>query len=74
MNLREIFTTSFDMLFKWQKAKLVKALIELRDKYLQSQTRVNQLEKEITELKEKFEQEKIKATNKQVNKPSSKPS
>ena len=60
------------MLFKWRKAKLAKALIELRDKYLQSQTRVNQLEKEITELKEKFEQEKIKATNKQVNKPSSK--
>jgi transposase len=72
VNLREIFTASFNMLFKWRKAKLVNALIELRDKYLQSQTRVNQLEKEITEFKEKFEQEKIKATNKQVNKPSSK--
>jgi transposase len=60
------------MLFKWRKAKLVKALIELRDKYIRSQTRVNQLEKENTQLKEKLEKEKIKATNKQVNKPSSK--
>lgn len=72
MNLREIFTSSFNIFFKWRKAKLIKALIELRDKYLQSQTRVNQLEKEITQLKEKFEQEKIKATNQLVNKPSSK--
>lgn len=72
MNLKEIFTTSFNMFFKWRKAKLVKALIELRDKYLQSQTKVNQLEKQIAQLKEKLEQEKIKATNEQVNKPSSK--
>ncbi|MCP4270917.1 MAG: transposase, partial [Gammaproteobacteria bacterium] len=72
MNLREIFTTSFSMFFKWRKANLVKALIELRDKYLQSQTRVNQLEKKITQLKEQLEKDKIKATNKQVNKPSSK--
>jgi transposase len=72
VNLREIFTTSFNIFFKWRKAKLVKALIGLRDKYLQSQTRVNQLEKEITQLKEQLEKDKIKATNKQVNKPSSK--
>jgi cell division septum initiation protein DivIVA len=60
------------MLFKWRKAKLIKALIELRDKYLQSQARVKQLEKQIAELKKKVEHEKIKDTNKQVNKPSSK--
>ena len=72
MNLREIFTTNFNIFFKWWKAKLVEALIELRDKYLQAQTRVNQLEKENTQLKEEIEQGKIKATNKQVNKPSSK--
>ncbi len=72
MNLKDIFITSFNTFFKWRKAKLIKALIELRDKYLHSQTRVNQLEKEITQLKETLEQEKIKATNKLVNKPSSK--
>ena len=72
MNLKEIFITSFNIFFKWRKAKLVKALIELRDKYLQSQTRVNQLEKENTQLKKQLEKDKIKATNKEVNKPSSK--
>jgi hypothetical protein len=72
VNLREIFTTNFNIFFKWRKAKLVKALIELRDKYLKSQTRVNQLEKEITQLKEQLEKDKIKATNKEINKPSSK--
>ncbi len=69
MNLREIFTTNFNIFFKWRKAKLVKALIELRDKYLQSQNRVNQLEKENTLLKKQLEKDKIKATNKEVNKP-----
>ena len=60
------------MFFKWRKAKLVKTLIELRDKYLQSQNRVNQLEKENTLLKKQLEEDKIKTTNKEVNKPSSK--
>jgi transposase len=72
VNLREIFTTNLNIFFKWRKAKLVKAIIELRDKYLKSQTRVNQLEKEITQLKEQLDKDKIKATNKEVNKPSSK--
>ena len=72
MNLKDIFITSFNTFFKWRKAKLIKALVELRDKYLQSQTRVNQLEKENTQLKDRLEKDKIKATNKEVNKPSSK--
>ncbi len=72
VNLKEIFITSFNTFFKWRKAKLIKALVELRDKYIQSQSRIKQLEKEITQFKEKLEQDKIKATNKLANKPSSK--
>jgi len=72
VNLKDIFITSFNTFFKWRKARLVQALIALRDKYLQSQTRVNQLEKENTLLKKQLEKDKIKATNKEVNKPSSK--
>ena len=72
MNLKDIFITNFNTFFKWRKAKLVKALIALRDKYLQLQSSVNQLEKENTQLKEQLEKDKIKATNKEVNKPSSK--
>jgi hypothetical protein len=60
----EIFKTNFNMFFKCRKAKLVKALIELRDKYLHSQSRVHELEKENTELKAKLEQLMVKATNK----------
>jgi len=72
VNLKDIFITNFNTFFKWRKARLVQALIALRDKYLQSQTRVNQLEKENTLLKKQLEKDKIKATNKEVNKPSSK--
>ncbi len=69
MNLKDILITSFNTFFKSPKAKLIKALVELRDKYLQSQNRVNQLEKENTLLKKQLEKDKIKATNKEVNKP-----
>jgi transposase len=72
VSLKEILITGFNSFFRWRKAKLVEALVSLRDKYLRLQTRVKELEKEITELKETHEQEKIKDTNKQVNKPSSK--
>lgn len=72
MSLKEILITGFNSFFRWRKAKLVEALVSLRDKYLRLQTRVKELEKEITELKKTHEQEKIKDTNKHVNKPSSK--
>ena len=72
MNLKDILITSFNILSKWRKANLVKALIELRDKYIQLQHRVNKLENENTLLKKQLEKDKIKATNKEVNKPSSK--
>jgi len=58
VNLKEIFVASFNTFFKWRKAKLIKALVELRDKYLQSQTRINQLEKEITQFKENLSRKK----------------
>ena len=72
MSLKEILIARFNSFFRWRKAKLVEALVTLRDKYLRLQARVNELEKEISELKQTREQEKIKDTNKQVNKPSSK--
>ncbi|MBC8275534.1 MAG: IS66 family transposase [Chloroflexi bacterium] len=72
MNLKEILIASFSVFSKWRKSNLVKALIELRDKYIQLQDRVNQLKKENALLREQIEQDKIKATNIEVNKPSSK--
>ncbi len=72
MNLKEILNTGFEAFLKLPRVDLVQALIELRDKYLQSQTMVNQLEQEVSQLKKRLDKEKIKATNEQANKPSSK--
>ena len=72
MNIKTLLSATYQILTGWRKANLIKAVLELRDKYLQAKNRADQLEKENTELKKQLEQEKIKATNKQVNKPSSK--
>jgi hypothetical protein len=65
VNLKEILVTGFNSFFRWRKVKLVKALVELREKYIQ-------LDRENAQLRQRLEQEKVKATNKEVNKPSSK--
>jgi hypothetical protein len=72
MNIKTLLSTTYQTLTGWRKANLIKAVLELRDKYLQAKNRADQLEKENTELKKQLEQEKVKATNQQVNKPSSK--
>lgn len=72
MNLKEILVTKFNIFFKWRKANLVEALLQLREKYLQLQGKVKQLEQEIALLHEQVEKGKIRDTNKEVNKPSSK--
>ena len=60
------------MFFRWRKAKLVKALVDLRDKYIQLHSKVKHLEQENARLSEQIEHEKIKDTNRKANKPSSK--
>ena len=72
MNIKAVLTTTYKILSEWRKANLAAALVNLREKYLQLQDRVRQLEQENTQLKERLEREKVKATNKQVNQPSSK--
>ena len=72
MNLKDILITGFNTFFRWRKASLIEALTQLRERYLESQAKVKQLEQENRQLKEQIEQGKIKATNKEVNKPSSK--
>ena len=72
MNLKEILFTKFNIYFRWRKAKLIAALGELREKYLQLQSKNKQLEQENARLNDLIEQDKIKGTNKEVNKPSSK--
>jgi transposase len=72
MNIKTLLTTTYQILSGWRKANLVAAFVKLRDKYLRLKDRIHQLEQENAQLKEQLEREKIKATNKLVNKPSSK--
>ena len=72
MNLKEILITGFNTFFRWRKARLIKALVELRDKYLQLEAQVRRLEQENAQLRLRLEQDKVKAANQEVNKPSSK--
>ncbi len=72
MNIKTLLTTTYQTLSGWRKVNLVAAVVKLRDKYLQLQDRIRKLEQENAQLKEQLEREKIKDTNKQVNKPSSK--
>ena len=46
MNLKEILTAKFNTFFRWRKARLIESLVELREKYVRLQKRVNQLEEE----------------------------
>jgi transposase len=70
--LKEILTITFSALFKWPKTHLVKTIIALRERYLEQEAQIKHLREENARLEEQLEQEKIKATNKEVNKPSSK--
>jgi len=65
VNLKEILITGFSSFFRWRKMRLVKALVDLREEYIK-------LAQENAMLKQRLEQEKVKATNQEVNKPSSK--
>jgi hypothetical protein len=49
-----------------QKANLVEALVQLREKYLQLQGKVKQLEQENALFYKQIEKEKIRDTNKEV--------
>ena len=72
MDVKEILIASFSSITGWPKAIVVKAVICLRDRYFELESRVKQLEQENAKLKEQLEQSKINATNCDVNKPSSK--
>ena len=72
MDINEILIASFSSIIGWPKAIVAKALIRLRNRYIELEDRIKKLEQENAKLKEQLEQGKIKATNKEVNKPSSK--
>jgi transposase len=72
MSIKSILIATYLTLLKWPKRKLIKALESLRTSYTELESQVNELKEENAKLKRQLEQDKIKDTNKQVNKPSSK--
>jgi hypothetical protein len=72
MSIKSILIATYLTILKWPKRKLIKALEQLRTSYTELEAQVNKLKQENAKLRQQLEQEKIKDTNKQVNKPSSK--
>ena len=72
MSIKDILIATYLTFLKWPKRRLIKALESLKTSYTELESQVNELKQENARLKRQLEQEKIKDTNKQVNKPSSK--
>jgi transposase len=72
MSIKDILIATYLTLLKWPKRRLIKALESLRTSYTELESQVDKLKQENAKLKQQLEQDKIKDTNKQVNKPSSK--
>jgi len=72
MSIKDILIATYLTLLKWPKRRLIKALESLRTSYTELESQVDKLKEENAKLKQQLEQDKIKETNKQANKPSSK--
>ncbi len=72
MSIKSILIATYLTLSKWPKRRLLQALESLKTRYTQLEAQVNKLKEENAKLRQQLEQQKIQATNKQVNKPSSK--
>jgi transposase len=72
MSIKSILIATYLTLSKWPKRRLIQALERLRTRYTELETRANKLKEENAKLRQQLEQQKIQATNKLVNKPSSK--
>jgi len=72
MTIKDVLSTSYIALSKLTKNKLLKALQSLREKYIELEKKINEVEAENAKLKEEVKSLKIKSVNKDANRPSSK--
>jgi len=72
MTIKEVLSASYIALSKLTKKKLLKALQSLREKYIELEKKINEVEAENAKLKEKVKSIKIKSVNRDANRPSSK--
>ncbi len=72
MSIKNILLSTYIALSKLSKNKILKALLTLREKYVELEETITQLKAENAKLREQLKSDKIKSVNKNANKPSSK--
>jgi len=72
MSIKDILIAKYQALLRWPKRKLIEAIENLREKYIELEKQIKELREENNRLKEELEKQKIQSINKEVNKPSSK--
>ena len=72
LTIETIIATTYLVLSKLSKSKLLKVLQTLRDEYIELEEKIKKLQAENSKLKEEIKTQKIKSINKDANKPSSK--
>ena len=72
MKISDIISAAYGILTKWSKSRLLRTIEILRDGYRELSEKCSELEAENEKLKEELKIQKIKAVNRDANKPSSK--
>ena len=72
MNVKDIISASYTVLTKLSKNRLLRAILNLREKYIKLEEKYNELKEENERINAILKKEKIKSINKDANKPSSK--
>ena len=72
MKISDIVSAAYAILTKWSKSRLLRTIEILRDGYRELSEKCSELEAENEKLKEELKIQKIKAVNRDANKPSSK--
>jgi len=72
MKITDIISATYAILTKWSRSRLLRTIEILRDGYRELSEKCSDLEAENEKLKEELRKQKIKAVNRDANKPSSK--
>ena len=67
MNVKDIISTSYTVLAKLSKNRLLEALQSLREKYIKLEEKYNELRAENDKNKEELKKNKIKSVNRNAN-------
>jgi len=72
MNIKDILSSTYAVLSKLSKNRLLRAIQSLREQYIELEEKNKELKAENKKLQELFKDQKIKSVNMDANKPSSK--